>query len=309
MKKKIALALSLLAAAPAAHAKLRVMATVPELADLTRRIGGELVTVESIARGPEDIHQIVMRPSFVTKLNRADALVYLGLAIEHSFLPALLGVAANPRIRQDWTRTCAGEGCVDCSEGIPVLDKPETLSRAEGELHPQGNPHYNLSPENAPRIARNIAAGLSRVDPEHTEQFQKGLKAYLDELEPKLAEWRQSVKPLRDIKAVSYHKDMVYLGRYTGIEFIGTVELKPGVGPTPSHLERLVKEMRAQGVKLIVREQQYDPKLCAWLAERTGAKVAVIGTMGGAFPGTETFIKFTERNLKALLSAAGKDAP
>lgn len=312
MKNKALLLLPLLLCvlAPGVQAAktLRVVATVPDLADIAQRVGGALVEVQGLARGTEDIHQVVMKPSFVTKLNKADAVVYLGLSVEHAFLPGLLDVARNPKLRQDpETLGCIGPGCIDCSEGLSVLEKPASLSRAEGEIHPQGNPHYNLDPEEGPRMAKVLAAGLSRVDPEHAADYQKGLKAYLAELEPQVARWRKLAAPLKGLKAVSFHKDVAYLGRFTGIDFVGTVELKPGVAPTPTHLESLVKEMQAQGVKLIVREQQYDPKLCEWLAEKTGARIAVIGTMAGALPGTETFAKLSERNLKALLQAAGPE--
>ena len=303
-KTALAAALLLAAVAPARAAKLRVVATLPELVDIASRVGGDLVSVDGLARGTEDIHQIVMKPSFVTKLNRADAVVYLGLTVEHVFLPGLLEVARNPRMRPDPdTANCLGSGCIDCSTGVKVLDKPETLSRAQGEIHPQGNPHYNLDPENGSLIARNIAAGLSRVDPAHAADYEKNLKAYLAELEPKLAEWRKLAAPLKGVKAVSYHKDVPYLGAFTGIEFVDTIELKPGVAPTPTHLAELVAKMKERKVTLIVREQQYDAKTPAWLAEQTGAKVAVVGTMANSLPGAETFIKLSEANLKNLLKA------
>lgn len=300
------LAALLLGFSTPAAAKIRVVATVPELGDIVQKVAGDLASVDVLARGSEDIHQIVMKPSFVPKLNRADALVYLGLTIEHSFLPGLLGAAANPKLRADWITTCLGEGCVDCSAGVGVLDKPANLSRAEGDLHPQGNPHYNLDPGNAAVMARNVAAGLSRIDPANAERYQSGLKAYLAEAGPALEELRKKTAALKGVKAVSYHQDAVYLGRFTGLEFTGTVEPKPGIAPTPRHLESLVAMMKEKGVKLIVREQQYEPKTCDWLAEKTGAKVAVIGTMAGALPGTRSVLDLAEKNLAALLEAAGR---
>ena len=308
MKTTALAAVLLLAVAPRAEAsKLRVVATLPELVDVVSRIGGELVSVDGLARGTEDVHQIVMKPSFVTKLNRADAVVYLGLTVEHGFLPGLLEVARNEKMRPDPdTSNCLGDGCIDCSAGVRVLDKPESVSRAQGDIHPQGNPHYNLNPENGRLIARNIASGLTRIDPEHASAYQKNLKAYLGEFEPKLGEWREMAAPLKGVKAVSYHKDIPYLGAFTGIDFVDTLELKPGVAPTPTHLVALVKKMRELKVTLIVREQQYDAKTPAWLAEQTGAKVAVIGTMANSLPGTETFIKLSETNLKNLLKAVEK---
>lgn len=306
-KTALAAALLLTSLSRAEAAKLLVVATIPDLVDVVTRVGGDLVAVDGLARGTEDIHQVVMKPSFVTKLNRADAVVYLGLSVEHAFLPGLLDVARNPAMRPDPdTFNCLGPGCIDCSVGVDTLEKPDSLSRAQGELHPQGNPHYNIGANNGPAIARNIAAGLARVDPAHAADYQKNLKIYLAELEPKIAEWRKEAAPLKGVKAVSYHKDVVYLGAFTGIDFVDTIEFKPGVAPTPTHLAELVKKMKEQGVTLIVREQQYDAKTPAWLAEQTGAKVAVIGTMANALPGTETFIKLSETNLKNLLKAAAR---
>ncbi|MBI2386519.1 MAG: zinc ABC transporter substrate-binding protein [Elusimicrobia bacterium] len=307
-KLAAAAALLLALSSPAEAAKLRVVATVPELADITRRVGGDLVSVDALARGTEDIHKVVMKPSFVTRLNRADAVVFLGLAVEHSFLPGLLDVARNPAMRPDPdTLNCVGKGCIDCSAGMHVLDKPHTLSRDQGDLHPQGNPHYNISPDNGPRIARNVADGLARVDPEHAGDYERNLQAYLAELEPRLAEWRKWVAPLKGLKAVSYHQDMVYLGDFTGLDFVDTIELKPGVAPTPTHLADLVKTMKERGVGVIIREQQFDMKLPEWLAVQTGAKVAVIGTMANSMPGTETYIKFCETNLRNILKTLGKE--
>ena len=298
------LCLVLVAAAPAA-AKLKVIATIPDLADVARRVGGDRIELlGTLARGTEDIHQVVMKPSFVTKLNRADAVVYLGLTVEHSFLPGLLDAAVNPKMRTDPLRECAGPGCIDCSDGVPILDKPQSLSRAEGELHPYGNPHYNLGPQNGAQIARNIAAGLSRLDPEHAGDYEKNLKAYVAELDGKLAQWRKLVAPLKGMKAVSYHKDVAYLAKFTGLEFVDTVELKPGVPPTPTHLERLVREMKAQGVRLIVREQHFEAGTVEWLAKQTGARIALIGVMGDSLPDTDSWEKLMDKNLGNVAAAA-----
>ena len=305
MKKTLWLtALGVSLAAPAGAAKLKLIATIPELVDMAQRVGGDHVAVEGLARGSEDIHQVVMRPSFVTKLNKADAVVYLGLTVEHSFLPGLLNVAVNPKMRYDAVRQCAGPGCIDCSKDIAVLEKPETLSRAEGELHPYGNPHYNLGPQNGPQMARNIEEGLARIDPEHAADYEANFKAYLAELEPKIAEWRKLTAALKGLKAVSYHKDVAYVEKFTGLQFVDTIEFKPGVAPTPTHLSQLVEEMKRQNVKLIVREQHFESKTVEWLAEQTGAKVAVIGVMANSLPDTQTWAKLMEKNLKDIVAAA-----
>ncbi|MEK7389614.1 MAG: metal ABC transporter substrate-binding protein [Elusimicrobiota bacterium] len=303
-KTSLALGLALMVLPRAEAAALRVVATLPELVDIAKRVGGDLVAVDGLARGVEDIHQIVMKPSFVAKLNRADAVVFLGLTAEHTFLPGLLDAAQNPALRVDHnTSACLGPGCIDCSAGVRILDKPQSLSRAQGEVHAQGNPHYNLDPRNGLIIARNIEAGFSRLDPGHAAQYKKNLAAYREELELKIAQWVKKSGPLKGLKAVSYHGDVAYLAAFTGLDFIGTIEPKPGIAPTPAHLAALVGVMKDAGAGLIVREQQYDAKTPAWLAEKTGAKIAVIGTMANSMPDTETFVKFSEKNLINLLEA------
>src|SRR5690242_8582645 len=146
---------------PAFAQSIRVVTTFPDLADITRQIGKNLVSVESLATGVEDPHGVPMKPSFVPRLNRANVLVVTGLDDEHSWLPALLEVASNPKILPGQA------GYVDCSVGIPVLDAPARLDRAEGDLHPKGNPHYLLDPMYAKIAAQNIAAGLTRNFPQH----------------------------------------------------------------------------------------------------------------------------------------------
>lgn len=286
----------LLAASPAAAA-LRVVATTPDLADVARRVGGARVSVESLAKGTEDLHAIPQRPSFLPRLNRADALVALGLDAEHAFLPALLQVAGNARI-------LPGEpGYVDCSLGLRPLDVPAVMDRSEGEQHPHGNPHYNVDPRNGALIADNLAAGFARLDPEGAQAYRAGAAAFKKELAARIAGWREEAAHLRGLKAVSQHRDMVYLADFLGLVMIGETEPKPGIPPTPRHLAALVEKMKAEDARLVVREAHYAPGPARWLAEKTGAKVAVVAMMGGAFPGTRDYFAMIERNVKALAEA------
>jgi ABC-type Zn uptake system ZnuABC Zn-binding protein ZnuA len=304
---KIIMTAALLIAAVSAHAAdLKVVATFPELADLAKEIGGTHAKVTGIARGTEDPHQIVMKPSFATKLNEADAVIYNGLTLEHSFLPALLEAASNARMVPDTFQTCQGPGCIDCSAGVRILEKPADLSRAQGELHPAGNPHYELDPNNGLAAAKNIEEGFARLDPAHAEDYKKNYAAYAAKLKGAITALKKEMAPLKGLKAISYHQDIAYLASFTGLDFVDTVELKPGVPPTPPHLSKLVDEMKAKEVKLIVLEQQYSPRDANWLAEQTGAKVAVIGVMAHAFPDADTYIRFAQHNVKALLEAAKK---
>jgi zinc/manganese transport system substrate-binding protein len=293
----ICAALLALAAGPAG-ATLRVVATLPDVADMARQVGGERVEVETIAQGSQDPHKVPVKPSFVTKLNRADALVVQGLGLEHAFLPALLEVAANPKILP------TGPGYIDASVLIQPLEVPTSQNRAQGELHPLGNPHFNLDPVRAKLMAKAIAEGLARVDPAGASEYQAGLARFTALLDQKIPEWERLAAPLRGVKAVSYHQDLVYLAQRYGLEMVGTIETKPGVPATPSHLEELVDEMKRDHVQLVIREVAYEMPLAQTVAERTGARVATISSLAGGLPGTTGYVDSMQANLEALVRAA-----
>ena len=296
-------ALAFVLAAPAAGAALRVVATLPDVADMTRQIGGERVSVETIAQGGQDPHKVPVKPSFVTKLNRADALVVQGLGLEHAFLPALLEVASNPKILP------GGPAWIDASRYVQPLEVPIGQNRAQGELHPLGNPHFNLDPVRGKLMARAIAEGLARVDPAGAAAYQAGLERFLAQLDAKIAEWSERAAPLRGVKAVSYHQDLPYLADRFGLVLVGTIETKPGVPATPRHLEELVATMQREQVKLVIREIAYELPLAQTVAERTGARVATISTLAGGLPGTQGYVDSIDANLTALLEAAAAGEP
>src|SRR6266478_7063175 len=207
MKRLFYVLLALVALLPAnatGARKIRVVATIPDLADMARHVGGDLVEVRSLATGVEDIHAVQMKPSFAVLLNRADVVVLLGLEAEHAFLPALLEAARNPKILRD------APGYIDCSTSVEVLEVPTRIDRALGDQHPMGNPHYNLDPVSMKEAARAIADGLGRNYPEHAAVFKKNLDAYLVQLDAAIARWEKEATPLRGKKLVSYHPDLIY---------------------------------------------------------------------------------------------------
>jgi zinc/manganese transport system substrate-binding protein len=280
-----------------AGAALRVVAALPDVGDMARQIGGDRVDVVTLAEGSQDPHRVPIKPSFVTKLNRADALVVQGLGLEHTFLPALLEVASNPKILP------TGPAYIDASIYVQPLEVPTSQNRSQGELHPLGNPHFNLDPVRGKQMARAIAEGLSRVDPAGAASYQAGLERYTALLDVKIAEWEKLAAPLRGVKAVSYHQDLVYLADRFGLELAGTIETKPGVPATPGHLEQLIETMKREQVKLVIREVAYELPLARTVAERTGAQVATISTLAGGLPGTQTYVDSIDANLRALLQA------
>jgi zinc/manganese transport system substrate-binding protein len=279
-------------------AALRVVASLPDVADMARQIGGTRIEVTTIAEGGQDPHKVPVKPSFVTKLNRADALVVQGLGLEHAYLPALLEVARNSNILP------GAPGYIDASLYIHPLEIPDSQSRTQGELHPLGNPHFNMDPTQGKLMARAIAEGLERVDPEGAETYRAGLASYEKLLDEKIVEWDKLAAPLRGLKAVSYHPDLIYLAQHYGIDLVGTIETKPGVPATPGHLEELVAQMKREKVTLVIREIAYELPLAQQVAEQTGARVATVSSLTGGLPGTSTYVEFVEANLRALVAAA-----
>ncbi len=286
----------LMLAAPAA-AKLQVVATIPDLADVAREIGGDLIDVSSIATGVEDIHGVPMKPSFATLLNKADVVVLLGLEAEHAFLPGLLDAAKNPKIVR------GAPGYVDCSVYILPLEAPSTLDRAEGDQHPMGNPHYNLDPVAGKDMARALEEGLERNDAANAATYKAHLESYLDRLDAAISRWSDEAVPLKGVKLVSYHPDMVYFADRFGMQPAGTIEIKPGVSPTPRHIEELETAMRQQKVQLVVRERHYPAGLAETVAQATGAKLVELPVMVGGVPEAKDYISLIDYNLHALLKA------
>jgi zinc/manganese transport system substrate-binding protein len=286
-----------------ADTKIQVVTTIPDLADITRRVGGDVVEVTSLATGVEDIHAVPMKPSFAVTLNRADLLIVLGLDAEHAFLPALLEAARNPKI------LLGTPGYIDVSANITPLEVPTRIDRNLGEQHAMGNPHFNLDPVAGKEIARTIADGLSLNYPQYTSAFKKNLAAYLAELDTAIARWEKEATPLRGVKLVSYHPDLIYFAERFGMEPVGTIELRPGVDPTPGHIVDLEQRMREEKVPIVVRELHYPATLAETIAQATGAKVVELPVMAGGLPETKTYIDFINYNVRTMLNAVqGKTA-
>lgn len=279
------------------HAQqIRVITTIPDLADITKQIGRELVSVESLARGVEFMHAVPVKPSFVPKLNQADLLMLVGLDLEISWLPALLEVASNPKILPGQS------GYIDCSVGVNVIEAPRRIDRSEGDIHPKGNPHYNLDPVNGKVIAETIAAALSRNFPQHQETFQKNLKAYLSELDRWIPRWQEMATPLKGVKIVPYHLEWSYFAKRYGLEQVGTVEVKPGIEPTPNHLVNLAQKMKQEKAQLIIYGPQSD-RFPRRLASETGAKALRLPDMVGGEPAADSYIKMIDYNIRTMVGA------
>jgi zinc/manganese transport system substrate-binding protein len=278
------IALTMLAATSVEAAKVRVVATLTDLADFARNVGGDHVDVRSLATGVEDTHGVPMKPSFVPLLNRADLVLLVGFDCEHAFLPALLEASKNPNLQP------GKPGYVDCSKGVTPVDVPHSTDHAAGDVHPYGNPHYLLDPVLAKVAVSNICDALIAVAPQYGADFTKNRDAYIAKLDAKITGWEAELAPFKGTKFVSYHEHWPYFAERFGLVYFGTIELKPGIDPTPRHIEELITSMKADHVALVVREPQFPEKVPALIAKQTGATLVKLPIMPGGVPDTKTYI-------------------
>ena len=283
---------------PAHAAKISVVTTLTDLADFARAVGGDLAEVHSLATGVEDTHGVPMKPSFVPIMNRADLMILVGMDCEHAFLPALLEASKNPRIQ------AGRSGYVDCSQGVVPRDVPRTTGHSAGDVHPYGNPHYILDPVSAKIAIENIYNALVAFAPQDKAQFKRNRDAYFTKLNAKISEWEKEMKPLKGVKFVSYHEHWPYFAARFGMEYFGTIELRPGIDPTARHIEELVASMKAQHVPIVVREPQFPERVPKRIAEQTGATMITLPIMPGGVPRTETYIKMMDYIVHTMVTAA-----
>ncbi|HEX3176836.1 MAG TPA: metal ABC transporter substrate-binding protein [Methylomirabilota bacterium] len=277
--------------------KLRVVATIPDLKSLTEAVGGDLVEVDSLTRGTQNAHEAEVRPSMMLKLRRADAVVENGLDLDAWADVAIEG-SNNPSIMR------GARGRIEISRGIEVLEVPTSrVDRSMGDVHPRGNPHFSLDPGLAPIITQNIVDGLVRIAPEHRAAFEANRKAFLTQLDQRMAEWMKVMAPLKGAKVVVYHPDMIYFLTRFGLVQVGMVEDRPGIPPSPQHLVNLIRAMKDEQVKVVLVEPWNDVKLANRVAEEAGARAIVVASSVGAVKGADNYLAAIDYNIQALAKA------
>ncbi|RMF83510.1 MAG: zinc ABC transporter substrate-binding protein [Planctomycetota bacterium] len=286
-------------AAPAsASGKVRIVATTPGLADITRNVGGEHVSVDALMRGPENIHNVKPKPSFVVKVKRADLFVHTGLDIE-LWATQLVKSARNKNLLP------GHPGDVDVSRGIQLKEVPQRgqLSRALGDIHVYGNPHFALDPLNGVIIARNIADALKRVDPAHADDYQKNYEAYAQKLRDLTARLVEKMRPYQGVKVVVYHRTWPYFRDRFGLVKVGEVEPKPGISPGPQHLSQCIATMQSEDAKIVIVETYNSKKNAQFIADRIGGQAVVLAQEVLAVPEADSYEKMFEYNVDALIEA------
>jgi ABC-type Zn uptake system ZnuABC Zn-binding protein ZnuA len=269
-----------------------------DLAAIGREIGGDRIAIESIARGYQDPHFVEAKPSFILKLQKADLLVVVGRELEIGWLPPLIQQSRNAKVQ------VGADGYIDASAGARILEIPQgQVTRAMGDVHPQGNPHYWLDPENARAITAAILERLARLRPEERAVFAANRDRFLARLEAGLARWKRALAPHRGTRAVVVHESWPYFAERFGLVIVAAMEPTPGVPPTPATLAELEQRMKAAGVRLIIAEPWSDASLVRQVAGRTGARVAVLVPSVGADPAALDYLALFDLNVKRLAAA------
>lgn len=293
-------ALAILAAigiAPAAAA-IKVVAATPELADITKQVGGDKVAVYSVAKPNQDYHMIEPRPSDVSKIARARMVVRIGMDLD-MWMDSLINAAGNGEVHK------GASGYVDGSIGIAKLEVPhEQITGASGDIHVFGNPHYFYDPENGKIVARNVLQGLERVDERDAAYFKANFKRFADEIDARTVAWKKELAPFRGQPVVTYHDSAIYFVRRFGLKQFGELEPKPGIPPTAPHIQGLIRRMKASHVKAVLIDSIYPRKFPDLIQRETGAKYYITPYSVGALGTSNYFdmIQLMVERYKAALS-------
>jgi zinc/manganese transport system substrate-binding protein len=291
--------LAVLAWAPrAGAAALNVVASTEDLADLTRQVGGDRVKVESISRGYQDPHFVEAKPSFILKLAKAELLVAVGRELEIGWLPPLIQQSRNARIQ------VGADGYLDASLTAKILEIPTTqITRAMGDVHPLGNPHYWLDPGNGRRVAKAIVDKLSRMAPADAAYFASRYADFDKRLAEAEQRWDALMAPYKGLKVVTYHRSWPNFTDRFGLDVIGYVEPRPGIPPSPGHTIDLIAEMKRQNVKILLVEPYFDLKTPQSIGRETGARVLVMPPSVGGEKEITDYISLFDYDLKLLVAA------
>lgn len=282
---------ALLAGSPRpAAAQLKVVTSTTDLWDIARQVGGNRATVKHISEGFQDPHFVEAKPSFVLDLQKADAFAYVGLQLEIGWAPVLLAGARNQKI------ALGAPGDIDVSRAIPLLDVPSgNVDRSQGDVHPLGNPHYWLDPQNGRRIAMLFRDRFTQLDPTGAPTYDANAKAFVARLDAAEKAWAPTLAGLKGQPIIAWHTSWRYFAEYTGLNVVGFMEPKPGVPPSPSHLAGLIMTAQRTSAKAIIMEPWYDRKTADLVASKTGAKVLIIAPSVGGQKGLDDYIS-TMRN-------------
>ncbi len=281
-------------------AKLNIVTSITDIADIAKNVGGDSVVVFSLAKGSEDMHRVRVRSSFLPKIKRADFVMSLGLFAESFWLKPLVSSARNSYVKQ------GNPGWVEVYKGLEILEKPTEEEAATMLHHKKGNPHYNNGPYCGKYMAKNIYKALIMKDPINKEYYTKNYDKYVQRLEGMEKKLLEKAAPLKGVPVISYHADLAYFCKFYGMEITGCLEPKPGLAPTTKHMARLVQQAKKDKTKLILYHQAQNPRLPQRVANKTGAELVCFANMVKAREDIKTYIQLHYYNLDLMLEAVKK---
>ena len=273
---------------------IKVVTTTMDLRSITEMIGGNKVSVLSIATGYQNPHFVDPKPSYITSLSNADLFVTIGLDLETGWSPQLLASSRNSKIQK------GSPGYVDASESVGLLQVPSSLNRGEGDIHIYGNPHYWLDPLNGKVIARNITNGLERIDPSNKSFYEANLHDFFSKIDTKVREWEARMAPFKGAKIIAYHNEWVYFERRFGLEVVDFMEPKPGIPPSPSQLVKVIKEVQADKIKVIISSPYFTTSSSDVVAKQTNVKELTLATSVGAFSNIKNYFDLFDYDIDKL---------
>jgi zinc/manganese transport system substrate-binding protein len=292
--------LTLFLAGPLHADELTVVTTVPDLAWVVTEVGGDRVDVKTICKGYQDPHYLEAKPSYTKYLRKAGLLVYVGLELEVAWLPMLLKTARNPDLLPGSTGLLEAASAVDRILEVPT----QAVDRSQGDIHPFGNPHILLDPENLVPIARSVATALTTLDPGGAETYQERLKDFQEAMDARIRVWTERAAELRGSKVVAYHKQWEYLVAWLGLEILDYVENRPGVPPSPRHVNTLIQRMKDEHVRMVLAATFVDIHAAEEVARRGEAKLVVLPAAVGGTDRADTYPELIDTILESLIEAA-----
>ena len=284
-----------------AQARLNVVCTMPDLACIAKEVGGDKIVITTLAKPTEDPHFVDAKPSFIVKLNKADALVEGGAELEIGWLPSLLAGARNEKIQT------GQPGRILCIAGITMRELPTALDRSQGDIHAAGNPHFMTDPENAKIVARHLAQALAKLEPASADSFNANRAKFIAQLDERLAEWQAKLAPFKGKPFVAYHNSWPYFAARYGLKSELFLEPKPGIPPSPAHLADIIAKMKAQDARVIIVDPYLNRKTAEMVARSTGATVVDVAQFPGGVKGTEGgYIALMDYLVNSMAKALGE---
>jgi zinc/manganese transport system substrate-binding protein len=276
--------------ADAAHAELKVFACEPEWAALTQELAGGNVKVFAATNAGQDPHHVQARPSLIAKLRSADLAVCTGAELETGWLPMLQRRARNPKV------LTGKPGYFEATQQVELLEAPDKLDRAEGDIHGEGNPHIQLDPRRLLQVATALSARLQLIDPANQADYQLHLQQFTERWRAAMAQWRSQVASLQGKRVIVHHREWIYLLDWLGMTRVGSLEPKPGIPPTLAHLAKL----KRQKADLILISPLNEGKPSAWLHGQTGTPVVILPQTVGAVPNSDDLFEFFDEIVRRL---------